>query len=84
MGIRDIQLKLREFIKRSKQNKNVRQAAVFSFFSFLNNGIKYLLLIIVAGAIVRLLDLLEYQWYHPGDFLPGKPNGGPAKYKRGI
>lgn len=51
MKTHGIQLKLREFIKRSKQNKNVRQAAVFSFFSFLNNGIKYLLLIIVAGAI---------------------------------
>lgn len=51
MKTHGIQLKLREFIKKGKQNKNVRQAAVFSFFSFLNNGIKYLLLIIVAGAI---------------------------------
>ena len=51
METRNIRLRLRELIRKGERNKNVRQAAVFSFFSFLNNGIKYLLLIIVAGAI---------------------------------
>lgn len=42
---------LKENIKRMGANKTANQAMIFSFFSFLNSGINFILLIIIAGFI---------------------------------
>ena len=42
---------LKENIKRIGANKTANQAMIFSFFSFLNSGISFFLLIIIAGFI---------------------------------
>lgn len=42
---------LKESIKRIGANKTANQAMIFSFFSFLNSGISFFLLIIIAGFI---------------------------------
>ena len=47
----DTILALKESIKKIGLNKTANQAMIFSFFSFLNSGISFFLLIIIAGFI---------------------------------
>lgn len=40
-----------EYIKKLKNNSNIKNGILFTFFAFLNNGVNFLLLIILAGYI---------------------------------